>query len=117
MLILDDPRLPVPKRREVLLHLSREEKYLQKIRESTGRACNFRPVPGFRPPRRDAADSTLGYFRLLPPGGTGRYKCANSSHRLKACPELVEGPGASNYARPNTLRSTETRLSPLRGES
>jgi hypothetical protein len=48
MLILDDPRLPVPKRREVLLHLSREEKYLQKIRESTRLEGSFGDVyPGF----------------------------------------------------------------------
>jgi hypothetical protein len=48
MLILDDPRLPVPKRREVLLHLSREEKYLQKIRESTGLGSLLDAYPGFR---------------------------------------------------------------------
>jgi len=56
----------------------------------TGRACNFRPAPGFRPPRRDAANSTLGYFR----GSLRERKCRNSS-RNRAVRDLVSLPRSS----------------------
>jgi hypothetical protein len=64
---VDRSTAQVSERREVLLHLSREEKNLQKIRESTGlRNVLGMLTQGSRFSRTAGSAFTLGHFLVAP---------------------------------------------------